>query len=353
MKLLVSILLFSLSFCSFAQLEEEEGKPGIFSNILGKLYFGPKAGVHAYKSIFRDDNPLLLDTALNLKSSYKFGYSTGLVLTYHVSDRFSVHSELYYSREGKKFSGGFEGKFSNNAIYHNIDFPILFRISFERKVYDWFLSVGPNFSYWLGGNGIIKSDELSEFFIDQSEYKILFRNPGKEEVDGKLAVNLEEPNRIQVGLTFGVGAFFHTLPGQHIMVDLRYEIGHSFLGKDENVDVGIAEYFENFKSATRLMSVNFGYVFEINMGAGQQGQTSFGTINSKSQKKGKTQGKSTIFNKKGNTTLGKKKGNQGKSISNKGNSTLRKKSGNQGKSISNKKKPTKKSITNRRRRRKN
>ena len=225
----------------------------------------------------------------------------------------------------------------NDAIYHNIDFPLLFRISFERKVYDWYVSVGPNFSYWLGGKGVIKSDELDEFFIDQTNYKILFRKAGKEEVDGKLAVNLEEPNRIQVGLTFGVGAFFHTLPGQHFMVDLRYEIGHSFLGKDERVDVGIAEYFENFKSATRLISVNFGYVFEINMGAGQQGQTSFGTINSKSQKKGKTQGKSTIFNKKRTTdkSVSKMKGNRGQTT------------------IGKKKKPTNKSITNRRRRRKN
>ena len=278
MKILFSILLLSISLCSYAQLDTDETKLGKFNHILGKLYFGPKTGGHVYKAVFRDDNPLLLDTALDLKSSYKFGYNAGVALTYHVSERFSVHTEIYYSREGKKFSGGLLGKFLNDAVYHNIDVPLLFRISFERKVYDWYLSVGPNFSYWLGGNGIIKSDELDEFYIDQTEYKILFRNAGKEEVDGKLAVNLEEPNRVQLGLTFGVGAFFHTLPGQHFMVDLRYEIGHSFLGKDERVDVGIAEYFENFKSATRLMSVNLGYVFEINIGEGKEGRS---TINKK------------------------------------------------------------------------
>ena len=62
------------------------------------------------------------------------------------------------------------------------------------------------------------------------------------------------------------------------MVDLRYTLRHSWLGRDYEVDVGLDEYYEDFRTMEHIITLNLGYLFEYNIGEERKGRTTGGTI---------------------------------------------------------------------------
>lgn len=263
-RIKLSLILFALCL-----ILAEGVKGQVGTTKLDKIYFGPKIGFQVMQPVFKDTDSL----GLNIDREFSLGYVAGVALNYPASKRVSLHTELYYSREGRRLSGGIDDEFSNRSVYQQIDLPILIQTLFERRLVTWHIDVGGNFSYWLSGRSSLKSIELEEIGIDDIDYKIKFNEPGKTEENGVFVVNIAEPNRIQVGLDLAVGLTFGTLPGQIMSIDLKYTIGHSFLAKDRDIDVGLGEYFENFRSAQRILSLNVAYMFEFKMGAGRIGKT--------------------------------------------------------------------------------
>lgn len=171
------------------------------------------------------------------KSSGVFGYHAGVQGTFKVRNRFFLHSSILYSTKGKNVSIK-EEDYRVTATYQYIDIPLVYAIDFMGstkggKQFKYFVGVGPNISYWLGGKGKFSNAETIEtIHYPTINYSIVF----KKNLDdiGSNEMNVETPNRLQLGLVFETGIQFEPQPRQRIKLSLRYELGHSNLSKESD-----------------------------------------------------------------------------------------------------------------------
>ena len=230
---------------------------------------GPKIG-GTFDRPFHDNKEPLSDA--NISPKFSFGYNVGGVLIYQLTDRFAFHTEILYAKRRKKLEGGILDIFNHEATYRNIEVPVLFAYTFKKKYYTGFVNFGANLSYWLSGKGEIFSFEHDEVGIPSYEYEVVFGAMPDGDDSGNLF--LEEPNRVQVGMEIGVGAFINTTsPKNRILVQLKFQRGHSWLGRDTELDVGLDEYTESFRFSNNTLSLSVGYLFSFDFGQGRQGKS--------------------------------------------------------------------------------
>jgi hypothetical protein len=119
--------------------------------------------------------------------------------------------------------------FHHEAKYKYIEIPLVYAVDFKgtvgnNKVYKWYFGAGPNLSYWLSGKGWFSSSPLMESNIDRLDYDIAFRKDPEE-------LAMDEMNRIQLGLNLATGIVFEPMENQKLMLNVRYEIGHSYMSR--------------------------------------------------------------------------------------------------------------------------
>ncbi len=76
-------------------------------------------------------------------------------------------------------NGKLDGMLKNSARYNYIDMPINYTVDFRGKIgkskeFKYFLGIGPNISYWLGGKGKLYNTDLEEANLGELSYKIKF-----------------------------------------------------------------------------------------------------------------------------------------------------------------------------------
>ncbi len=143
-----------------------------------------------------------------------------------------------------------EGKqdqvFKNAAKYRYIDMPILFTREFKvrfrkNKFYKVQLGAGPTVSYWLGGKGLLKNSDLNENGVNPPNYDlpyhITFGKAPQDVIEGEM--NVQHPNRLQLGLNFSAGLILEPTGLNKFMVTARYELGHSWLSPESKGDFGL------------------------------------------------------------------------------------------------------------------
>ena len=231
---------------------------------LGQIHIGPKIGLQVLRPIY--NKAVLYE---NISPGPMLGYNAGIAFDYDANKMFSFYSELYYTRKGKRLSGGIKDQFENKAIYNYIELPVLARMTFHEnikgRVFEWHLNGGGLISYWISGRGQIRSFEFDETNVTVLNYTIGYKPKPEEIFDEEFVIYMEEPNRVQVGLILGGGLLFHN-PSKSkkniFMVDLRYTLRHSWLGRDCEVDGGLDEYYEDFRTMEHIITLNLGYLFE-------------------------------------------------------------------------------------------
>lgn len=233
----------------------------IYTPAWSQLLIGAKAGFQMSKVGYDDK-----DYYDEHKVFFKPGYNVGAVLNYKVSNAFSLHTELFFSSKGKV-----EKKESYNiknvVTYHYLDLPLMLRVSHHGKIkkqrVEYYFNTGPSFTYWLGGKGNLRSDELPEYIDrNQLKYKIDFKESAYYE-----NLYVGEPNRVQMELNLGGGAIFDMARGQKLMVDIRYAfgIGQTFLGTKEGGYFGLTDYHDNLEGVNHVISLSAAYLFEIDV----------------------------------------------------------------------------------------
>jgi opacity protein-like surface antigen len=212
------------------------------------------------------------------------GFHAGLVLAFKVKDRYFLNTEYIYSQKGKSVKGKVDPNLDDRVVYHHIDVPVLFAMHFKGKLaktrqFKWYINAGPNTSYWLGGKGVIKSGDLIENGMSELKYKIDFGSRPDHNHADILYVN--DVNRLQFGMSIGAGLLLEPADKQKVMIDFRYEIGHTRIGTPESSQFLIpSDYQDSLKGRNKGVRLSIVYLFEFS-----------------SDRKERNKGKSTINTK--------------------------------------------------------
>ncbi|MEJ8757080.1 porin family protein [Pontibacter sp. H259] len=169
------------------------------------LTIGPRIGVNLGRQIYDEDDSDLADF-WNEEVQMATGLQAGLVTNVKFSDLFSVQPELLYTVKGYKFE-------SNDRIvtgrYDYLDVPVLAKISIGNGPLQGFVTLGPTFSYWMGGENQFETDNGD--FTEDINFD--------DENDGV-------ENQFEAGASLGLGLAYNTGVGA-LNLDLRYGAGLS------------------------------------------------------------------------------------------------------------------------------
>ena len=198
------------------------------------------------------------------------GYNAGIVLSFKVKDRYFLHTEYVYSTKGKTNRGKVDKVLEDKITYNYIEVPLLYNIHFKGSVgnsreFKWYAGAGPLFSYWLGGKGRINSDEFLENNFPPLEYSIRFGERG-EDLGRPDIIYMHDVKRLQLGFNFGGGILLEPANSGKIMVDLRFEVGHTWMGTSTSADYVIpVTYDDSLKGRNLGLRFSVMYLFERNL----------------------------------------------------------------------------------------
>jgi hypothetical protein len=251
----VIFLFLSMSTTSFAQ-----------------LHIGPIAGGNISWTSFNDKD---------FKDLFKVkpvaGYHVGLHSAFQVRKRFFLHTSILYSTKGKVIKGKVDERLKNTVRYNFVEMPIIYTVDFKGKFgksgkeFKYFMGVGPNLSYWLGGKGEVYNIDLEEANMGTLSYRIKF-NKTVDEVSVN-EMSIAEPTRLQLGLNVQVGMDLEPNPGQRLIIALRYEMGHSNLSKKSNGLLSSTYYEDILQSRNQGLRLSVAYLFDTKVEKRKKGKS--------------------------------------------------------------------------------
>ena len=243
-----------------------------------QLLVGPEAGVNYSWTTFRDDE---LKDRFGMKPVV--GFHAGGHVAFRVRKRFFLHASLLYATKGRVLTGKFDTALKNTSTYSYIDMPINYTVDFKGRIgkgkeFKYFLGIGPNISYWLGGKGIFYSSEIEEKNEEAFSYRIKFTSSDEDESPTEMKV--KNSNRLQLGLNLIAGMVFEAWDKKRFMFSVRYEVGHSYLAKADGSFSGI--YFEDpLKSRNQGFRISLSYLVDLKTEERKKGKSTIDKRNPK------------------------------------------------------------------------
>jgi hypothetical protein len=218
-----------------------------------------------------------------------FSYHVGASVAFKIQKTIFLQTSFLYNERKKVMDGKVDQLFRHEVKNNFIDVPILFtkevKVKFGTdKYYKWYLGVGPNVSYWLGGKGVLKNSELNENEVNPPNYDLPYEitfNADGEVAPGKM--NVEQPNRFQLGLNFSGGLIFEPENLNKFMITARYQMGHTFMSEKSQGDFGINEvtYKEDMRFRNQSINLSLYYFIDLKTSERKRGQS---TIKPKQRK---------------------------------------------------------------------
>jgi hypothetical protein len=196
------------------------------------------------------------------------GFNAGFVFSFKMKDRFFLNTELLYSTKGRITTGPLDLR--DEVIYHYIEVPLIYNVHFKGKLgnmreFKWYFGIGPNFSYWLGGKGAIQHFEFADYGVPEIEYKLKFGERTEEDQGESGIVYVSDAKRLQLGVNIGGGILLEPGNNRKVMFDVRFELGHTWLGQSESTDyVFPATYNDNLRTRNMGLRVSLMYLLEFN-----------------------------------------------------------------------------------------
>ena len=223
-----------------------------------QILVGPEVGANYSWIAFGDK-----DLKQTYSKSPVFGFHAGGHLAFLVRKRFFLHASLLYATKGRLIEGKDDILLRNSVTYNFIDMPVSYTVDFRARLgtgkeFKYFLGLGPDISYWLGGRGKFFNIDYSESGLSELHYKIVFNK--KEFAENEM--NVEKANRLQLGLNFIAGLVLEPAPRQRIMVSCRYELGHSYLAKARGTFQN-AYYTDPLLSRNQGFRVSVAYLYDL------------------------------------------------------------------------------------------
>lgn len=205
------------------------------------------------------------------------GFHAGANISFLVRRRFFLHTSFLYSTKGKIIEGREDKLLRNEVRYRYIDVPIVYTVDFRARLggmreFKYYLGIGPNISYWLGGKGKFYDTNLSENGIfEERSYTISFKKA--PESTGTDEMTIEDSNRIQLGLNLAAGAVFEPFGYHKVMLTLRYELGHSFLSRTSSGIFAGTYYQDILHSRNQGFRLSLAYLVDLKVQDRKKGKS--------------------------------------------------------------------------------
>ena len=228
-----------------------------FSKSHAQMSIGFKAGALAATTNYGDKS---------YTDEFDVGISPGITLGpacgIEVGKKFGLYSELNFSVKGSKTKRNGADHIKNQLNNFYLDLPLLLKVDVGNKQKNWFLLFGPTISYWLGGKGHIKASELDEYNISHINYNLCFSEDKMNENQNDVYV--PSNNRIQYSLSFGIGHSVVTRQGQEFILDLRYDMGHTYFSDSRESELlSLGTFKNNFQGNHQVLSLSVTYLFDL------------------------------------------------------------------------------------------
>jgi hypothetical protein len=263
-----------------------------------QVLVGPVISGHTGWLKYKDSG--VKDVAFKVKPSW--GYSVGASVSFRVRKRFFLQTSILYTRKSKILKGIEEsdqsdGDFSNEMKLNFLEMPILYTAEFKGKLgkksnreFKWYLGAGPTISYWLGGKGVLSDGDLLENHPNNNpfSYKITFNKKYEDVKRGEM--NVDDPNRIQLGLNLSAGLILEPVGFNKIMIAMRYEFGHSFLSRTNDGFFGGFDglhYSDELQVRMRTINLALHYYIDLKTDQRSKGKSTIKTKKGKLQKRRK------------------------------------------------------------------
>jgi hypothetical protein len=199
------------------------------------------------------------------------GFSAGAVFSIEIKKRYSLHTEFLYSTKGRIVTGDLALR--DEVTYQYIEIPLIYQIHFKGRLgskstrqFQWYAGIGPNFSYWLGGKGTITHFEITDHDVPEIPYTLRFGERPPEEAGESGLVYIRDAHRIQLGINIGGGVWVEPMNNRKIMVDLRFELGHSWLAGAESADYVFPQtYSKNLQARNLGFRLSLMYLLQTNL----------------------------------------------------------------------------------------
>lgn len=235
---------------------------------------GAKGGLQLYKMSF-DDRDLVRDGYY--KSQIQGGLNGGGLVAFPLPDDFGFVFEAGYSIKGRRVIHYQNDSARNISRFTFLESAWLFRKAYPVKFYEfpayWYINIGPNVSYWLGGSGRYKGQAAT------LPYSMQFTDSAESNIR---VMYVENANRLQFGLNFGVGFMTSILGNQRFFAELRFTYGHTHLGEANSAILpGILNFEDNFENAYRTLNFSIGYAYHIDIKDFRKGKS---TIDKRKQR---------------------------------------------------------------------
>ena len=212
-----------------------------------------------------------------LNSQVVPGFHGGAVAIWRVRDRFYLHTELLYALNKQRITGELDRLLESEITNHMLELPISFKVNFDQNIknlkYQIYLGAGPNIRYWMGGNSTVFSSEIDEVGTTAQEYKIKFEEFPAENVDNS-KLYIEDANRVQLGVNAVAGLMFQPQGGHTIILDFRFDYGHSFLArKDYGFYPDLIDYSEPTRARYHAFKIGVAYLIDTNVASRNKGKS--------------------------------------------------------------------------------
>lgn len=252
-----------------------------FSGLAQSFSVGVKAGPLLSRSVIADKFDRKAFSQRN-----KPGYLGAAFIIFPLKDNYSFESELGFSQRGRKILSQ-EDTWTNIGTYYFADASMMLRKSFPFTLKKnipskWFVNVGPQISYWLGGKGKIGVNQFQK-------YELVFKAipaqpPGTGSDFDKMYI--DGANRWLFGVNFGVGFVAPLKRSNKILTELRFTSGHTFYADTNSAGWRTLGFSDNLRSNEKFLSLTAAYIFEFNLQEGKKGKsTKDKEVHRKSSKK--------------------------------------------------------------------
>ena len=237
-----------------------------YSSYAQEFSLGIKGGPLAARSVIGDK----FDRK-DFSQRNKLGYMGAALIIFPLKNNYAFETEVGFSQRGRKILSNGD-TWTNTATYYFADASMLLRKFFPLRIRkdiptQWFVNIGPNISYWIGGPGDIGVTKMQKYDIVFGEMPI---EPQEPDFDKMYYTDV---NRWLFGINIGTGFVAPLRKSQKLLTELRFTSGHTFYGKTTSASWRTLGFADNLRANEKVLSLTVAYIFDFNIKESRKGKS--------------------------------------------------------------------------------